>query len=435
MSASDLPATHSPTRVQVPEVLCFNLGQPVTPQQHSRRIVSLKSVLNFNLSPEAAPHHVQEADQILIALLDAYAADPSRHRQPLGPPGGDTTDFYRADKLIQYFREFAPSWDGKANITRQVLSYLFPDPEPYSPASERDRSTQTQTRPLSEILLCARRECSPPAQSFTAIEQFAAALLECFFVPFLAQGGQTSVPPSLLTPSFLTSRSQVPNDHANPEIDRRPELRVECLTRDSACCVISGIYDHREHKKKRRSGLTVGPVQAAHIIPHALNGSTDGVIKDQYGYVWQILEIFDPGVRYTLEGELIDYPHNALLLHTELHEYFGQLLWWFEEVLGEENTYIPRIARRFPPSIMRPFLVEPNKRVVFVSRGGINVPDPRLLRLHAACAKILDMSGAAEYVERLHYDAEELRQRHVLKADGTSNLYALLCATGLVMVR
>jgi len=98
---------------------------------------------------------------------------------------------------------------------------------------------------------------------------------------------------------------------------------------------------------------------------------------------------------------------------------------------GIEDTYQPRTARRLPPSQAANHLTASGKYITFVARGGVEVPDPRLLRLHAACAKILDMSGAADYVDRLHFDAEELRQEHTLREDGSSNLYALLCARGL----
>jgi hypothetical protein len=46
--------------------------------------------------------------------------------------------------------------------------------------------------------------------------------------------------------------------------------------------------------------------------------------------------------------------------------------------------------------------------------------------LHAAYAKILDVIGAADYVERRYFDAEELRMERTLKMDGSSNLDVLL---------
>lgn len=44
-------------------------------------------------------------------------------------------------------------------------------------------------------------------------------------------------------------------------------------------------------------------------------------------------------------------------------------------------------------------------------------PDPVLLALHATCARVAHMSGAAEFFDRLQQDAEETR---VLAFDGSS---------------
>ena len=53
-------------------------------------------------------------------------------------------------------------------------------------------------------------------------------------------------------------------------------------------------------------------------------------------------------------------------------------------------------------------------------------PDPLLLGLHAACARVAHMSGAAEFFDRIERDAEEIT---VLAADGSSAplLSNLLC--------
>lgn len=45
------------------------------------------------------------------------------------------------------------------------------------------------------------------------------------------------------------------------------------------------------------------------------------------------------------------------------------------------------------------------------------IPDRRLLALHAACARVAHMSGAAEFLDQLFWDAEESR---VLLSDGSS---------------
>lgn len=47
----------------------------------------------------------------------------------------------------------------------------------------------------------------------------------------------------------------------------------------------------------------------------------------------------------------------------------------------------------------------------------IPLPDPRYLKVHAACAKIAHLSGAGEYILKLERDMEEM---DVLAEDGGS---------------
>jgi hypothetical protein len=45
------------------------------------------------------------------------------------------------------------------------------------------------------------------------------------------------------------------------------------------------------------------------------------------------------------------------------------------------------------------------------------VPAPELLALHATCCKVAHLSGAAEYIDMIYRDADEIG---VLAPDGTS---------------
>ena len=57
------------------------------------------------------------------------------------------------------------------------------------------------------------------------------------------------------------------------------------------------------------------------------------------------------------------------------------------------------------------------REIKFIAREGLPVPSPEWLALHAACAKVAHLSGAAEYIETILRDAEETT---VLAADGSS---------------
>ena len=43
----------------------------------------------------------------------------------------------------------------------------------------------------------------------------------------------------------------------------------------------------------------------------------------------------------------------------------------------------------------------------FRTDTGINPPDPRFLQVHAAFAKVLHLSGAAEYLDRIEKEVDE----------------------------
>lgn len=45
--------------------------------------------------------------------------------------------------------------------------------------------------------------------------------------------------------------------------------------------------------------------------------------------------------------------------------------------------------------------------VEFNTGTGVNPPEPRFLQIHAAFAKVLHLSGAAEYVDRVERETEK----------------------------
>ena len=78
---------------------------------------------------------------------------------------------------------------------------------------------------------------------------------------------------------------------------------------------------------------------------------------------------------------------------------------------GEENRYE---VKWFDPRL-------PNvRRFVTFSTSDpekLPVPAPELLALHATCCKVAHFSGAAEYIDEIYHDADEMG---VLSADGAS---------------
>jgi hypothetical protein len=82
-----------------------------------------------------------------------------------------------------------------------------------------------------------------------------------------------------------------------------------------------------------------------------------------------------------------------------------------------------------PGSLVFEFGVKPQKQATFSVPGDViheceakgkpipALPDPNLIALHAACARVAHMSGTAEYFDKLEQDVEEMT---VLASDGSS---------------
>jgi hypothetical protein len=68
----------------------------------------------------------------------------------------------------------------------------------------------------------------------------------------------------------------------------------------------------------------------------------------------------------------------------------------------------------------------PNRRVTFVSYDGrYELPNPKLLEVHAAVARILHLTGAGEYIEKVLRDREDIAH---LATDGSTDVTRLLLA-------
>ena len=123
-----------------------------------------------------------------------------------------------------------------------------------------------------------------------------------------------------------------------------------------------------------------------------------------------------------------------MTLDIMLRNVFDRLNMWFEAIDGQvciasaiiycgaicnharqENTYKVVLAGGAARLATKGVIPE---QVTFTShKAGLQLPSPKYLRVHAACCKIAHMSGAAEYLDMVYGEMEELK---VLAHDGTS---------------
>ncbi|OAA63481.1 hypothetical protein SPI_03644 [Niveomyces insectorum RCEF 264] len=263
------------------------------------------------------------------------------------------------------------------------------------------------------------------------IVQFTDYLIENFFLPLKACAVKTPQPtPAPLSIPTIPAEDVLPGSRA-----RVSTLRRDCLIRDKHRCVVTRKFDKQEARRRytthgqnavdddgqvlewtNNAGFQT--LEVAHILPHSLinlEGSPHMVAARKNAL--DILNMFDMDVHRLITGTDIDRPTNALTLTTECHEEFGSFRMYFEAT-GPPRTY--RIASYDLPALS--MVPQPLTRTLFQSPT-IDSPHPRLLAVHAAIARVLHMSGAGEYCDRILRDTED---SIAVESDGTTNLGTLV---------
>ncbi|GAA92346.1 hypothetical protein AKAW_10460 [Aspergillus luchuensis IFO 4308] len=261
----------------------------------------------------------------------------------------------------------------------------------------------------------------------SALESFAEYIVDNFLLPLRA----SSVKTPQATPTAL-SLSQTPTQVGTRQ--RVSALRKACLVRYHHRCVISRKFDIVEARKRSaedrdnckdddgnllsseaRGGFQY--LEVAHILPHSLTTVAQGEseLSESKTNVFRILDMFDPGLSHRLDGANIDRPVNALTLTLEYHRLLGEFQIYFEPT-GRPHEY--KIDSLEDSPFLRDPLFPVTRTLSLSPNRTIDPPDPRLLRVHCAIAHIMKLSGAAEHIEKVLRDMEEVD----VKADGSTNL-------------
>lgn len=129
--------------------------------------------------------------------------------------------------------------------------------------------------------------------------------------------------------------------------------------------------------------------------------------------------MFDHGVGRLIEGVDIDRPYNALTLTHNIHDLFGNFRIYFEPVPdAEPHTY--GIESFLRPAFVGGLL--PVTRTLFLTDSRtIDPPSRRLLAIHRAISRILHLSAAGSYIDKILRDMED-GGKHGAQADGSTDL-------------
>ncbi|KAJ6538582.1 hypothetical protein B0H10DRAFT_2436666 [Mycena sp. CBHHK59/15] len=223
---------------------------------------------------------------------------------------------------------------------------------------------------------------------------------------FRQHGGslpKTSQHPS--RPSMDTLMADIVQQIKNAD-QSKPSVKRPALARDGFKCVVSGLIDNPSYKAFPTAfpanALTC-KTQCCHIFSES---AQDGDEKTEYaGAAMAILKMFNFDF-HSLLGSGVNTLHNVVTMDTELHNMWDDLEFWFEEVIGQPNTYnVVAAMPSFWTMVQRPqqqvtFTVDPDFAAKCAAEGVTpELPSRGLLAIRAAVSRVAHMSGAAEQYE------------------------------------
>ncbi|KAF9063258.1 hypothetical protein BDP27DRAFT_1335410 [Rhodocollybia butyracea] len=218
-------------------------------------------------------------------------------------------------------------------------------------------------------------------------------------------------------PSFDTLQEMLAQTIQGSGTDYRT-ARNKTLARDGYRCMLTGAFDVNSCSRNRelailrkRMKAPAAEVQSCHILNKITlqgvgepDGSETASSRAHAAGVMAILKQFRLGhlVDKLIEKGGIHRLCNLLSLIQPLHHAFDHLNLWFDET-DEENVYEVHAVQDILSLFARV-----NRRPHFMVNEELkNCLTPVLLALHAVCARVAHMSGAAEYFDELERDKED----------------------------
>ncbi|KZT02084.1 uncharacterized protein LAESUDRAFT_730607 [Laetiporus sulphureus 93-53] len=182
--------------------------------------------------------------------------------------------------------------------------------------------------------------------------------------------------------------------------------KQQALVRDNFRCMVTGRLDQKSYFKyssemERPEEIT--ETQCCHIFPNMLGNIETGEKANYVADIWTMFRRFGyRELQRELSGDLIHRLGNVLTLSGNLHSMMDTLELWFEPIEGMKNRYRVQIIQDANDLLHAP------KEVEFTTSRDIPLPNPKYLSIHAACCRVAHLSGAAEPIDDIQRDIEEL---------------------------
>ncbi|KAJ3837494.1 hypothetical protein F5878DRAFT_622249 [Lentinula raphanica] len=229
------------------------------------------------------------------------------------------------------------------------------------------------------------------------------------FKKFMGRTPASSDSPS--RPSFNQDKARV-QDLIDAAKSNHEKAKIAALYRDGYKCVVTGRYDLSAPDISVEEALIAGGcvlTRLAHIVPD----STYFTLNDnnEKGYAASVLAVLKKS-GYDVDkinGDTVHSLYNVMTMQGDTHDFFDCLEIYFEET-DTVNCYRVIAFNKKIQEFRTVTLTTPDP-VLYP------LPDPKLLALHATCAKVAHLSGAGEYLDKIDYDEETIG---VLATDGGS---------------
>ncbi|KAJ7203480.1 hypothetical protein B0H12DRAFT_1035521 [Mycena haematopus] len=190
-------------------------------------------------------------------------------------------------------------------------------------------------------------------------------------------------------------------------------------------CVMTGYYDKVTLMKvpelNNKSVAEDVPCVETQVV-HLFSESAQSVSRQApiLPIALAILQMFGlEGMAQQLLGKRVNNLWNAMTMCVHLHKDFNQLLFWLEAVPNLEHTY--NVVARHPETFFRQ-VPKPPRTVTFridpeavrdcehnnISPHLLELPDPQLMAMRAACARVAAMSGASDQLRLITEDRDDV---------------------------
>ncbi|KAF8140828.1 hypothetical protein K438DRAFT_2116209, partial [Mycena galopus ATCC 62051] len=197
------------------------------------------------------------------------------------------------------------------------------------------------------------------------------------------------------------------------------QAKADALLRDGYKCVLSGLYDkvtlmNIPHLNKKSDDEGVGSVETQ--VAHLFSGTAQSVSLLPIAAM-AILDSFGlHSLENKLQGKRVNNLFNVMTMSVALDKDFHHFLFWLEADPGMvEHTYT--VVARHPPTFFKQ-VPKPPRQVSFhidldaaqhaAARGiELLLPDPELIAIRAACARVAAMSSAVDQLCLLKEDRDD----------------------------